>query len=31
MHSRDKISAEIKNNRKIQTFVSEIKKMLKSG
>ena len=28
MHSRDKISAEIKNNRKIQTFVSEIKKML---
>ena len=31
MHSRDKISAEIKNNRKIQTFVNEIKKMLKSG
>ncbi len=31
MHSRDKISSEIKTNRKIQTFVSEIKKMLKSG
>ncbi len=31
MHSRDKISAEMKTNRKIQTFVNEIKKMLKSG
>ena len=31
MHSRDKISSEMKTNRKIQTFVGEIKKMLKSG
>lgn len=31
MHARDKITAEIKTNRKTQTFVSEIKKMLTSG
>lgn len=31
MHARDKISTELKTNRKTQTFVSEIKKMLTSG
>ena len=31
MHARDKITAEMKTNRKTQTFVNEIKKMLKSG
>lgn len=31
MHSRDKISDEMKTNRKTQTIVSEIKKMLTSG
>ena len=31
MHARDKITTEIKTNRKTQTFVSEIKKMLTSG
>lgn len=30
MHARDKISTEIKTNKKTQTLVSEIKKMLKS-
>ena len=31
MHSRDKISDELKTSHKIQSFVSEIKKMLKGG
>ncbi len=31
MHARDKISVEMKSNRKTQTFVNEIKKMLTSG
>lgn len=31
MHARDKISTEVKTNRKIQGFVSEIKKMLNGG
>ena len=31
MHARDKITSEMKTNRKTQTFVNEIKKMLKSG
>ncbi len=31
MHARDKISTEIKTNRKTQTFINEIKKMLTSG
>lgn len=31
MHSRDKISDELKNSHKIQSFISEIKKMLKGG
>ena len=30
MHSRDKISDEIKTSHKIKSFISEIKKMLKS-
>ncbi len=31
MHSRDKISAEVKNSHKTQTIISEIRKMLKGG
>ncbi len=31
MHSRDKISDQLKTSHKIQSFVSEIKKMLTSG
>lgn len=31
MHSRDKISDELKTSHKVQSFVSEIKKMLKGG
>lgn len=31
MHSRDKISDELKTSHKIKSFVSEIKKMLKGG
>ena len=31
MHSRDKISDELKTSHKIQSFISEIKKMLKGG
>lgn len=31
MHARDKITDEMKHNRKTQTFVGEIKKMLTSG
>ena len=31
MHSRDKISDELKTTHKIQSFISEIKKMLKGG
>ena len=31
MHSRDKISDELKTSQKTKTFVSEIKKMLKGG
>ncbi len=31
MHSRDKISDELKTFHKVQSFVSEIKKMLKGG
>ena len=31
MHARDKITDEMKHNRKTQTFVNEIKKMLTSG
>ena len=30
-HSRDKISDQMKTSHKIQSFVSEIKKMLKGG
>ena len=31
MHSRDKISEQMKNSHKMQTLVGEIRKMLKSG